>query len=441
VSTVEETVSAQADAQNDMNVIRETPTDGWRDAFAADMMRSAPMPLTQLERGEGCRVWDVDGVEYLDFLAGIAVNSLGHAHPVIVDAAARQAATLMHVSNYFATRPQLALAARLLRLSGAGTAGRVYFGNSGAEAIEAAIKLARRTGRPRILALHNAFHGRTMGSLSLTGKAALREHFEPLLPGVDHIDSTIEALQAAIGPDVAALVVEPIKGEAGVVPLPDGYLEAARRITREHGTLLILDEIQTGAGRTGEWFAFQHTGIEPDAIAVAKGIGGGVPIGALITYGDASDLLTMGQHGSTFGGNPFATAIGDAVLAEIERADLVGNARRQGLAIRAAVAEIDSDLVAEIRGAGLLLGVVLTSPVAVELAAAALRHGLIVNAANESTIRLAPPLIIGEVEVAQFAQRFAAALESVAERPSALDDRSGTAKRDEAPTETTKEPA
>ena len=413
MSTAEETVAAQAEPQNDMIVITQVPTDGWRDAFAADMMRSAPMPLTQLERGEGCRVWDVDGVEYLDFLAGIAVNSLGHAHPVVVDAAARQAATLMHVSNYFATRPQLALAARLLRISGAGAAGRVYFANSGAEAIEAGIKLARRTGRTRILALHNAFHGRTMGSLSLTGKAALREHFEPLLPGVDHIDSTIEALEAAIGPDVAALVVEPIKGEAGVVPLPDGYLEAARRITREHGVLLILDEIQTGAGRTGEWFAFQRDGIEPDAIAVAKGIGGGVPIGALITFGDASDLLTLGQHGSTFGGNPFATAIGDAVLAEIERADLVGNARRQGEAIRAAIAGIGSTLVAEVRGAGLLLGIVLTEAVAGEVAAAALRHGLIVNAANESTIRLAPPLIVGEVEVAAFAQRFAAALADV----------------------------
>ncbi len=431
MSTVEDTVSAQAEPQNDMNVIRDVPTDGWRDAFAADMMRSAPMPLTQLERGEGCRVWDVDGVEYLDFLAGIAVNSLGHAHPVIVDAAARQAATLMHVSNYFATRPQLALAARLLRVSGAGAAGRVYFANSGAEAIEAAIKLARRTGRTRILALQNAFHGRTMGSLSLTGKAALREHFEPLLPGVDHIESTIEALEAAIGPDVAALVVEPIKGEAGVVPLPDGYLEAARRITSEHGVLLILDEIQTGAGRTGEWFAFQHTDIQPDAIAVAKGIGGGVPIGALITFGHASDLLTLGQHGSTFGGNPFATAIGDAVLAEIERADLVTNARVQGDAIRSAITELRSPLVAEIRGAGLLLGVVLTEPVAGEVAAAALRHGLIINAANESTIRLAPPLIIGAVEVEQFALRFAAALESVAER----------AKRDEAPTTDSKEPA
>jgi len=413
VSTVEDTVSAQAETPIEAIVTRDPRADAWRDSFAADMMRSAPMPLTRLERGDGARVWDVDGVEYLDFLAGIAVNSLGHAHPVIVETASRQAATLMHVSNYFATAPQLALAARLLRLTGAGADGRVYFGNSGAEAIEAAIKLARRTERPRILALHQSFHGRTMGSLSLTGKAVLREPFEPLLPGIEHIDSTIEALEAAIGHDVAALVVEPIKGEAGVVPLPDGYLEAARRITREHGVLLILDEIQTGAGRTGEWFAFQSTGIEPDAIALAKGIGGGVPIGALVTFGAASDLLTAGQHGSTFGGNPFATAIGDAVLAEIERADLVGNARVQGEAIRAAIAALGSSLVTEVRGAGLLLGVVLAEPVAGAVAAAALRHGLIVNAANENVIRIAPPLIIGPAEVEQFARRFGAALAEV----------------------------
>jgi len=392
----------------------------WRDEFAARMMRSAPMPLAQLERGEGCRVWDVDGVEYLDFLAGIAVNALGHAHPVVVEAAARQAATLVHVSNYFSTKPQLALAARLLRLTGAGDRGRVYFGNSGAEAIEAAIKLARRTGRPRILALRNAFHGRTMGSLSLTGKPVLREPFEPLLPNVEHLDSTVEALERAIGPDVAALVVEPIKGEAGVVPLPDGYLEAARRITREHGALLILDEIQTGAGRTGEWFAFQAAGIEPDAIAVAKGIGGGVPIGALVTFGAASDLLTVGQHGSTFGGNPFATAIGDAVLAEIERAGLVANARVQGEAIRAAISGIGSPLVTEVRGAGLLLGVALAAPVAGEVAMAALRHGLIVNAASDDAIRIAPPLIVGAAEVAVFAERFAAALAEVAAAPGAI---------------------
>ncbi|HWL02968.1 MAG TPA: acetylornithine transaminase, partial [Microbacteriaceae bacterium] len=294
------------------------------------MMRSLGTPLLQLTRGEGARVWDADGREYLDFLAGIAVNSLGHAHPVVVEAASRQAATLMHVSNYFATEPQLALAERLRRLTGAGDGGRVFFSNSGAEAIEAAIKLARRTGRTRILALEQSFHGRTMGSLALTGKAALREPFEPLIPHVEHIDSTIEALQNAIGPDVAALVVEPIKGEAGVLPLPEGYLAAARAITAEHGVLLIIDEIQTGAGRTGAWFAYQHEGVTPDAVALAKGIGGGVPIGALVTFGAASDLLVAGQHGSTFGGNPFVTAVSDAVLAEIERAGLVQNAAVRG---------------------------------------------------------------------------------------------------------------
>ena len=273
--------------------------------------------------------------------------------------------------------------------------------------------ITRRTGRPRILALQNSFHGRTMGALSLTGKAAIREPFEPLLPNVEHLDSTIEALQAAIGSDVAALVVEPIKGEAGVVPLPEGYLAEARRITREHGALLIVDEIQTGAGRTGEWFAFQAAGIEPDAVALAKGIGGGAPIGALVAFGDAADLLVAGQHGSTFGGNPFVTAIGDAVLAEIERAGLVENARVQGAAIRAAVEAIGSPLVAETRGAGLLIGVGLTAPVAAQVSAAALRHGLIVNAANESTIRLAPPLIVGPAEVARFAELFAAALVEV----------------------------
>ncbi|MEO8095403.1 MAG: aminotransferase class III-fold pyridoxal phosphate-dependent enzyme, partial [Pseudolysinimonas sp.] len=246
----------------------------WQDEYSAHIMKSAALPSLELVRGEGCHVWDSEGNKYLDCLAGIAVNSLGHAHPVLVDAVSKQVATLAHVSNYFATPPQLELAERLLRLSGGD---RVFFCNSGAEAIEAAIKLARRTGRPKILSLVNSFHGRTMGSLSLTGKAALREPFEPLLPNVEHIDSTIDDLERAIGPDVAALVIEPIKGEAGVIDLPEGYLEAARDLTRKHGVLLILDEIQTGAGRTGSWFAFQRYGIVPDAIAVAKGIGGGVP--------------------------------------------------------------------------------------------------------------------------------------------------------------------
>ena len=389
-------------------------TSGWRDEFAHVMMKSTPPPLTQLVRGEGARVWDVDGTEYLDFLAGIAVNALGHAHPVFVDAVSRQAVTLAHVSNYFSTPPQLELASRLLRLSGAGDRGRVFFGNSGAEAIEAAIKLARKTGRPRILALQNAFHGRTMGSLSLTGKPALHAGFEPLLPGVQHLPATIDALETAIGEDVAALVIEPIQGEAGVVELPGGYLEAARELTARHGALLIVDEIQTGAGRTGDWFAFQRDlkthAQHPDAIAVAKGIGGGFPIGALITFGAASDLLVAGNHGSTFGGNPLATATANAVLGEIERAGLVENAAARGIQLREAIALMPH--VTEVRGRGLLIGVGLDAPIAHQVVANAQAGGLIVNAANDTSIRLAPPLIIGDGEITEFTTKFTKALEA-----------------------------
>ena len=386
----------------------------WRDDYATRMMRVFGEPLAQLVRGEGAHVWDSEGKRYLDFLAGIAVNALGYAHPVFVEAVHRQAATLTQVSNYFATPPQLALAERLLRLTGADSSGgRVYFSNSGAEAIEAAVKLARLTGRPRILALEQSFHGRTMGALSVTGKTSLRTPFEPLLPGVEFIDSTVEALAAALSDDVAALIVEPIKGEAGVLPLPDGYLAAARELTAEHGALLVLDEIQTGAGRTGSWFAFQQAGIVPDAIALAKGIGGGMPIGALVAFGPAARLMQAGQHGSTFGGNPLATAVGDAVLAEIERADLVGNAARRGQELRELVLGLGSPLVTGVRGQGLMLGVALAAPVAAEVVQAALAGGLIVNAANPETIRLVPPLIIGDAELAEFGERFREALRTV----------------------------
>jgi len=389
--------------------------ESWRSQYADSLMGSAPPPLELLVRGEGAYVWDSEGKKYLDFLAGIAVNSLGHAHPVLVEAVSRQMATMAHVSNYFATPPQLELAERLLRISGAGESGRVYFGNSGAEAIEAAVKLARRNGQhKKILALHNSFHGRTMGSLSLTGKPALREAFGPLLSGVEHIDTTIEALEAAITDDVAAIVIEPIKGEAGVLDLPEGFLQRARELTTKHGALLILDEIQSGIGRTGTWFAFQQHGIVPDAIAIAKGLAGGVPIGALVTFGAASELFTRGQHGSTFGGNPLATAAANAVLGEIENSDLIGNAIRRGEEIRAAIRGIGSPLVADLRGSGLLIGVGLTAPVAQRVSTAALELGLIVNAPNDESIRIAPPLIIGDREVAEFTTLFASALEASA---------------------------
>ena len=386
----------------------------WQGRFGAAMMGSLSTPQIMLERGEGCAVWDVDGNRYLDFLAGIAVNTLGHAHPALVEAVSRQIGTLAHVSNYFATPSQLQLAEKLREISGAGERGRVYFANSGAEAIEAAVKLARLNrgdgSRRRIISLTNSFHGRTMGSLSLTGKPALREDFGPLLGGVEHIDTSIEELEEAMDDTVAALVLEVIKGEAGVVDLPEGYLKRARDLTTEHGALLIIDEIQTGIGRTGSWFAFQQHGIVPDAITVAKGLAGGVPIGALITFGDASDLFKPGQHGSTFGGNPLATAAGLAVLAQIEADDLVGNAARRGAELRQVVTDIASPLVHELRGAGLLIGVGLTEPVASAVTRTALGLGLIINAPNETSIRIAPPLIVGDSEVAEFRDLFTRAL-------------------------------
>ena len=385
--------------------------------YADAMMKTLSPPLAVLVRGEGCYVWDENGTKYLDFLAGIAVNSLGHAHPDMVAAAQQQIGTLAHISNYFASPSQIELAERLKRLTGAGDAGRVYFCNSGAEANEAAFKLARLNTaggrRTRILALNDSFHGRTMGALALTGKPLMRAPFEPVPGGVQHIETSIAALERELDDTVAALFLEPVKGEAGVIDLPEGYLQRARELCTKHGILLIIDEVQTGAGRTGKWFAYEHSNVVPDAVTIAKGIGGGVPIGALVTFGATSDLFQRGQHGSTFGGNPFVTATSNAVLGVIERDDLVGNAARRGEQIREIIARIDSPLVEEVRGLGLLLGIGLTEPVALQLAAAAHEAGLIVNAANESSIRIAPPLIVGDAELVDFEERFRVALAAV----------------------------
>ena len=378
--------------------------------FREAMFPFAPTPLRMLVRGEGARVWDADGVEYLDFLAGIAVNALGHAHPVFVEAVSRQAATIAHVSNYFTSEPQIALAERLKRLTGGDA---VFFANSGTEAMEAALKVSRRTGRTRVLALEKSFHGRSMGALSLTGKPALRAPFEPLVPGVEFLPTTLDALEAAIGPDVAALVLEPIKGEAGVLDLPEGYLVRARELTAKAGALLIVDEIQTGAGRTGDWFAVQHDGVTPDLMALAKGIGGGFPIGALVAFGAAKDLLQPGDHGTTFGGNPLATATADAVLGEIERAGLLGNARERGAQLRAGLHALNHPGVTDVSGRGLLVGIGLAGPWAGAVAARALELGLIVNAAAEDRIRLAPPLTIDAADVDRFLDLFAHALEGI----------------------------
>nr|WP_309068480.1 acetylornithine transaminase [Microbacterium sp.] len=371
--------------------------------------------LALLERGEGSYVWDVEGTRYLDFLGGIAVNALGHAHPVFAETVARQAATLSHVSNYFATPQQLELAARLKQLAGTGEQGRVFLANSGTEANETAIKLARLHDRDGlIVSLEGAFHGRSTGALALTPKAAYQDPFRPLIPGVAHIAPTLDALEALFAGDqrVSALVVEPIQGEAGVLPLPDGYLRRARELTTAHGALLILDEVQTGMGRTGHWFAYQAEGIAPDAITLAKGIAAGFPLGALVTFGAASDLFYPGTHNSTFGGNPLASAVANAVIQEIEDRDLLANVTARGEELRAGVEGLP--LVAGTRGAGLLIGIRLSAPVAAGVRAAAHARGLIVNAPTDDAIRIAPAYTIGDDEVAQFLEIFGEALAEVA---------------------------
>lgn len=390
--------------------------NAWQDAAARDLM-SLGGRLALLTRGEGSSVWDADENRYLDFLGGIAVNSLGHAHPVFVQAVSEQAATLAHVSNYFATSAQLDLAARLKRLAGTGPTGRVFLANSGTEANEMAIKLARLHGNPRgrstILVVEGAFHGRTMGTLSLTPKAVYRDPFEPAVPGIRTVARSLDALEAAFDGSVAAMIVEPIQGEAGVVELPEGFLVRARELATEHDALLILDEVQTGSGRTGEWFAFQREDITPDAVTVAKSIGAGFPLGAMITFGEASELFYPGTHNSTFGGNPLASAVANAVLGYIEDEGLLQNVIDRGAQLRAGVSGLP--LVAGTRGAGLLIGIQLDAPVAAEVRAAAHERGLIVNAPTEDVIRIAPAYTIGDAEVAEFLTLFAAALDAVAE--------------------------
>jgi acetylornithine aminotransferase len=394
----------------------------WNDDAARDLM-SLGGRLALLTHGEGSWVYDADENRYLDFLGGIAVNCLGHAHPVFVEAVSRQAATLSHVSNYFATPGQLELAARLKRLAGTGEQGRVFLANSGTEANEMAIKLARlhgsrpvqghNSGRTTILVLEGAFHGRTMGALSLTPKAMYRDPFLPAVPDVVTVQHSLESLEEAFATgDVAAMIVEPIQGEAGVVELPEGFLARARALADAHDALLILDEVQTGSGRTGEWFAFQREGIVPDAITLAKSIGAGFPLGALITFGAASDLFYPGTHNSTFGGNPLASAVANAVLGHIEDEHLLENVNARGAQLRAGVEALP--LVAGTSGAGLLIGIRLTAPLAAEVREAAHERGLIINAPTADVIRIAPAFTIGDAEVAEFLALFSAALDAVA---------------------------
>lgn len=378
-------------------------------------------PQRVLVRGSGVTVWDADGREYLDLLGGIAVNALGHAHPLITSVISSQLSTLGHISNFFTSPTQIGLAEKLLSLAQAPQGSKVFFTNSGTEANEAAFKLARRhggTSRPRIIALEHGFHGRSMGALALTYKPSYREPFEPLPGGVEWVPAgDAAALRAAVDDTVAAVIMEPIQGEAGVHGHPEGYLQAAREITREAGALLIFDEVQTGIGRTGSWFASApmtpaspELPVLPDAMTLAKGLGGGFPIGAMLTFGDhASTLLDPGQHGTTFGGNPAATAAGLATLHAIESGDLLASVNRVSAYAEAKLAELD--FVTELRAHGLLIGIDISAPsgdldaapsIAPAMVTAALESGFIINATGPRTLRLAPPLIITTEQMQQF---------------------------------------
>ncbi|TDT36742.1 acetylornithine aminotransferase [Streptomyces sp. BK208] len=386
-------------------------TERWQ----GTLMNNYGTPRLPLVRGEGSRLWDADGNEYLDFVGGIAVNALGHAHPAVVDAVSRQIASLGHVSNLFIAEPPVALAERLLQRFGRD--GKVFFCNSGAEANEGAFKIGRLTGRPHMVATDGGFHGRTMGALALTGQPGKQEPFLPLPGDVTHVPyGDPQALAAAVTEETALVVIEPIQGENGVVVPPPGYLKAARAITAATGALLVLDEVQTGVGRTGHWFEYQaHEGVLPDVVTLAKGLGGGLPLGATVAFGRAADLLRPGQHGTTFGGNPVACAAGLAVLDTIADEGLLDNVKRQGERLRDGVEALGHPLVAHVRGAGLLLGIVLTEPLAAQVQQAAQDAGILVNAPAPDVVRLMPALNLGDDVVEAFLGALPGVLDQAAE--------------------------
>ncbi|CAM5312837.1 MULTISPECIES: acetylornithine transaminase [Streptomyces] len=376
-----------------------TANQEYAQRWQGSLMNNYGTPRLPLVRGEGLKVWDAEGTRYLDFVGGIATNALGHAHPAIVEAVSRQIASLGHISNFFMAEPTVALAERLLQLFGRD--GRVFFCNSGAEANEAAFKLGRLTGRTHVVATDGGFHGRTMGALALTGQPGKRDPFLPLPGDVTHVPyGDAQALAAAVTDETALVIIEPIQGENGVVVPPPGYLKAARAITAATGALLVLDEVQTGIGRTGHWFAYQaHEGVLPDVVTLAKQLGGGLPLGATVAFGRAADLLRPGLHGTTFGGNPVACAAGLAVLDTIAGEGLLENVKRQSEKLRDGVEALGHPMIDHVRGAGLLLGIVLTGPHAAGVQQAAQDAGLLVNAPAPDVVRLMPPLNLGDDEV------------------------------------------
>lgn len=382
----------------------------WTKRYQGALMNTFGDPQRILVKGDGATVWDIDGNRYLDLLGGIAVNSLGHAHPAIVRAVNEQLGTMGHISNFFASKPQIELAEKLLKLLDA--EGRVFFTNSGSEANETAFKATRRTGRTKIVVAEHSFHGRTMGALALTSKAAYREPFEPLPGDVVWVPfGDVDALREAVDDTVAAVLLEPIQGEAGVIDPPEGYLAAARDISSKHGALLWLDEVQTGMGRTGAWFAHASSGVRPDLVTVAKGLGGGIPIGACIALGAAGSLLQPGNHGTTFGGNPVASAAALAVIATIESEGLLANADQRGAQIRSGLLACDG--VVSVSGAGLLIGVELDADLAKDIQSAALDAGLIINNPTVNRLRLAPPLNLTEAEAERAVKTLCAVISEV----------------------------
>jgi acetylornithine aminotransferase len=357
-------------------------------------------PTIALMKGKGIVVTDADGKQYLDFLGGIATNILGHAHPAIVKAVSKQVSVLSHVSNFYVHPNAVELAEKLASMTGDKTA-KVFFCQSGAEANEAALKLSRRTGKVRIVAAQGAFHGRTMGALSLTGQPSKREPFLPLIKGVKHVPyGNIEAMRKAVSKKTAMVIIEPIMGEAGVIVPPADYLQELRALCDAKGALLVIDAVQTGMGRTGDWFGYEYSGITPDVITLAKGLGGGLPLGAMIALGKAADLFQPGDHGSTFGGNPVTTSAGLAAIKFIESQKLLKKVEKQGAFLMQELALIPG--VAEVRGAGLLLGIELENLKSSDVASALQKEGVLVNAANPTTIRLAPALIVTDVQIKKF---------------------------------------